>query len=185
MKTIKWSFLAMLVLAVIAVISAPLFVASSDNQAMAEKREALCPKVIQLEEKYKEDFFIEEGHKFHMQRCTKEAVDELRWLLETQQGLNYPDLEKAKTARKLSHAIYGNGIYYHNIVNSLEAAQEFAKDVFLLDKNVATDCLTFALAGIKERKEHAACKGGVCGLPPIKKLSTDEMNYWKIKDFTS
>src|SRR3989344_2193690 len=164
LKEIKGYFLAMLVLAVIAVVgvlSVPGVFASAGNHVTVEEKADLCPKVIQFEEKYKEDFFIEEGHKFYMRRCTKEAVDELRWLLEKQQDMDYPDLEKAKTAKRLSHAIYGNGICYHNIVNYLAAAQEFAKDAVMLNQST-NDCLTLALAGVKERKECKSSAGGVC-----------------------
>ncbi|MBI2124282.1 hypothetical protein HYT92_00670 [Candidatus Pacearchaeota archaeon] len=161
MKKIKGVFVAMLVVlaAVIGIISAPLLVAGADNHATVEEKADLCPKIILLEEKYKEDFFTEEGHKFHMQRCTKEAVQELTMLVKMQQRLNYSDAETAKTFKRLCHAAYGNNIAYGNC--SFKDAQNLAKEALRLDSTI-NDCVTLALAEVKERKECKSSAGGVC-----------------------
>ena len=122
---------------------------------MVEKREELCPKVIQLEEKYKDDFWKEDGHLFCIQRCTKEAVTELAALLEYQQELSYSDREIASTFKKLSHACYGSNILHGNrdVDGSYNKAKDFAKEAIRLDKDAVKDCLTLALAGIREEQQ--------------------------------
>ena len=128
--------------------------------------------MIQLEEKYKDGFFNEEGHKFYMSSCTKETVIELTMLVEMQQKLSYPVSEIAKTFTKLCHAVYGNGIRYQNVDSSLKHAKEIAQEVLRFDKN-SNDYIVLGLAG--QQEQHKNCEGGLCGSTSIKELSIEEM----------
>ncbi|MBI2046677.1 hypothetical protein HYT26_00740 [Candidatus Pacearchaeota archaeon] len=138
----------------------PFAYANSNEKAF--DKEVLCTKITALEEKYKDDFWKEEGHVFCMKCCTKDAMDELAWLVENQQGFNYPDKEIAQTMKKLSHVVYGNGVCYENVSDFRKVTRELAKEAVRLDKDAAKDCLTLALAGVGE--EQRGCKGGVCAL---------------------
>lgn len=134
--------------------------AYANNNEKAGDKEVLCAKITSLEEKYRDDFWKEDGHVFPMKCCTKEAVNELTWLVENQEEMNYPDAEIAQTIKKLSHVVYGNGVWYGNVSDYRKVARELAKKAIRLDKNSAKDCLTLALAGVGE--EQRGCKGGVC-----------------------
>lgn len=135
------------------------FAYANNNEKTGDK-EVLCAKITLLEEKYKDDFWKEDGHAFSMKLCTKEVMDELIWLVESQQKMNYPDAEIAQTIKKLSHVVYGNGVCYGNASDFRKAAKGLAKEAIRLDKDAVKDCLTLALAGVRE--EQRGCKGGVC-----------------------
>lgn len=141
------------------------FAYANSNEKAGDK-DVLCAKITLLEERYKDDFWKEDGHVFPMKCCTKDALNELTWLVESQQEMNYPDAEIAQTMKKLSHVVYGNGVCYGEVSDYRKVAGELARKAIRLDKDAVKDCLTLALAGVGEeqRKQYNGCKGGVCVL---------------------